>query len=1021
MAFEHDPLRPDEIAEILRYWLSAVRFEEALTVRPKAYRYRQNQPLNLAEPQGQQPYFKLPFNAESLGFLTRADGQIETPVAGEAVPFTAQWLRRIYRRQRRRWKDDDNTFGGLIGWPTIYFPRGDELGSLFRFRATIEWQKDGGQRFEPPSYRDRKAGRLPPGPKHINVRGIVDEDGGLMPYSLDDRLLTQTLGVADEELADLYEVLRGAESLTAGQMVATVTDLLQSSGEWEPKLLTPEEEASDATAVEGLLDAIAARLNAGRRSPSVYPVGLVYDGAQIQTTHHLQRDLGLLVDRVRLHVGVMGQTPLGTYLTGRPEPAGWAPMMGQFHPEPLTEHQRTVAETFLGSTFSAAQGPPGTGKTRLIIDLVAAELVKRVQVLADTGRMGDELLVVASTNNRAVDNVFDAFDDLEVTLGIRAGSQQVTIQRTSAQIDRLQQWLQRQPVIDPADARLNLDAQLEVFSTLYQSLLDVEEGRHAHHRGLERRRVLDRRIAELEALVEDDGEMPSAETLQTLRQLRTHLKALAPRLSGLLDRLEEGADGLDRARAHFRKTRTQFEDGLMKILGQVELPTRFTLPGPPQFDGTPGGFADQWADEVAESITTLETLRADVSEALKSRERLENLVDLRQERDGLDAQGDGALEISAQELGRRHFRLFQQALTVRRAWILVHRDQLEVVIKSAFEAATQRRSLRKSLEPDGPEGRLLRQLFPVVGSTLLSMGNVFPARGGQVDRLVIDEGGQCHPAYAVSGLMRSDSALIIGDVYQLEPVVQLSLEDEARVQRAARVTLDVERLGPYRVVERAYISAQTLADRAVHRRPTLTTHFRCQPEIIEICDALCGYGLEIETKPVTGPLPLPELNARVALIPVTGSQERIRGSWHNMAERDTVISLLMGLQSAGVPWSEIAVITPYVGQLDRIRDALRQARIPWQGAQELDEWAASGPEGIALGTVHRFQGGERRVVLFSTVVSRPRSLSFLNDRVNLMNVAISRAREQLLVIGAPDILMQGQFTRVLVDRAVRIG
>ena len=70
--------------------------------------------------------------------------------------------------------------------------------------------------------------------------------------------------------------------------------------------------------------------------------------------------------------------------------------------------------------------------------------------------------------------------------------------------------------------------------------------------------------------------------------------------------------------------------------------------------------------------------------------------------------------------------------------------------------------------------------------------------------------------------------------------------------------------------------------------------------------------------------------------------------------------------------------------------------------------------------MHRFQGGERRVVLFSTVVSRPRSLSFINDRVNLMNVAISRAREQLLVIGAPDILMQGQFTRVLIDRAVRI-
>jgi superfamily I DNA and/or RNA helicase len=75
------------------------------------------------------------------------------------------------------------------------------------------------------------------------------------------------------------------------------------------------------------------------------------------------------------------------------------------------------------------------------------------------------------------------------------------------------------------------------------------------------------------------------------------------------------------------------------------------------------------------------------------------------------------------------------------------------------------------------------------------------------------------------------------------------------------------------------------------------------------------------------------------------------------------------------------------------------------------------PGGVATGTVHRFQGGERRVVLFSTVVTEERSLRFLNGRVNLVNVAVSRAREHLVVVGSPEILRRGPYSRLLVERA----
>jgi superfamily I DNA and/or RNA helicase len=74
-------------------------------------------------------------------------------------------------------------------------------------------------------------------------------------------------------------------------------------------------------------------------------------------------------------------------------------------------------------------------------------------------------------------------------------------------------------------------------------------------------------------------------------------------------------------------------------------------------------------------------------------------------------------------------------------------------------------------------------------------------------------------------------------------------------------------------------------------------------------------------------------------------------------------------------------------------------------------------QGIALGTVHRFQGGERSIVLLSCVVTRSGSLPFVDERANLLNVAVSRARHRLVVLGRSSVLAQGRRTRLLVDAA----
>jgi superfamily I DNA and/or RNA helicase len=56
-------------------------------------------------------------------------------------------------------------------------------------------------------------------------------------------------------------------------------------------------------------------------------------------------------------------------------------------------------------------------------------------------------------------------------------------------------------------------------------------------------------------------------------------------------------------------------------------------------------------------------------------------------------------------------------------------------------------------------------------------------------------------------------------------------------------------------------------------------------------------------------------------------------------------------------------------------------------------------------TVHKFQGDERDVMIFSPVVSRnvpPGAIVFLKKNGNLFNVAITRARAMLIVVGDRD-------------------
>ena len=1019
--------------DVLRYWLAALRLEEALQVRPQARRAAHAAVVpKLEQPTPGQDYFKLPLDA-ALAQLLDSQTQVKRAFDGELCGFFETWLEGQYRRS-----DEEGELAHLLCFPVVHLAKG-ELAGLLRCGVRLRFAAGEGKAFKPPTRAERQRQSYPLPPDEVRLTRAPKVEAA-WPLFIDTRLLRQPLGVPGESIDALFEALRALEDATELQMLALLTTTLEwAAAGPEPEPVSVEAYAARLRArvadergtlagwLERLTAALGRLLAQGSSRARVYPVGIVVDGTQAKTTWHLQRELNALLD------AEAGQwkldSPLGAYLTGRPQAAGEAPQRALFPGPGLSPSQRAAAEHFWGSSLSAVQGPPGTGKTSLILHLCAESLVRQVEPLVDGGRMSGSLFLITSSNNRAVDNVIEPLSSRELPLALRAGSRQACEQHLAAGLRRTLAWLKRAESAGMGERLARFGQASETFRERRAELDRVLAPRRAALELSAKRERLER---ELESLAASAGEAsdPAAPAPDTppqgapdlsrvsAAQGKAILAALLPLEKRLqaLSKLCEAAPGhapLQALQRHFKRTESRdlppFLQALESAGVSLELPRL-----PPQFKGQVSAEQqmERWEEAAEQGLSRLDQLRAGFERNKVAAQQAEQRARLRRELEALaTAPGPAPATPDHEPLSRA---LFDAALALREAWAAQHAVELVKAIATALRTVEQERSLRPLFRNEPDAARWLCRLFNLWGSTLLSLGNCFASELGSVARLVIDEAGQCHPAHAVSALLRADSALIIGDVHQLTPVIELGADDEARLFRACKLDGHGARFEPYRVHADAQSSTQALGDRAVTRRVALVDHFRCQPEIIALSDALCGYGLTVHTPRASRAERAPYLTQPVALVDLRGEQSPLAGSWCNELELRETLALVESLLDRGVAPAEIAVITPYRGQLERLRRSFAERRIPLEFSPELSESGASGGRaGVALGTVHRFQGGERSIVLLSTVVTHPASLSFLNTRPNLLNVAVSRAQHHFICLGHAGILAQGPRTRLL--------
>ncbi|XP_061299588.1 protein ZGRF1 [Pezoporus flaviventris] len=296
-------------------------------------------------------------------------------------------------------------------------------------------------------------------------------------------------------------------------------------------------------------------------------------------------------------------------------------------------------------------------------------------------------------------------------------------------------------------------------------------------------------------------------------------------------------------------------------------------------------------------------------------------------------------------------------------------DQLKELLALMKEDLTPAEKIyvRKSIEQHklGTNKTILQQV-KVVGVTCAACP--FPCLNSlQFPVVILDECSQMTEPASLLPIARfqCEKLVIVGDPKQLPPPIQGS-------ESAHEKGLE-----------------QTLFDRLClmgHKAIVLRTQYRCHPAISAIANDLFYDGSLTDGISEEDRSPLLDWLPTLCFYNVNGVEQIERdNSFYNMPEAHFTVKLTQALIASGIEGSAVGVITLYKSQMCKIQNLLCGVRT------ELSKIKA-----VQVSTVDAFQGSEKEIIVLSCV--RTRQIGFI-DSEKRMNVALTRARRHLLIIG----------------------
>ncbi|KIW23323.1 uncharacterized protein PV07_11531 [Cladophialophora immunda] len=318
----------------------------------------------------------------------------------------------------------------------------------------------------------------------------------------------------------------------------------------------------------------------------------------------------------------------------------------------------------------------------------------------------------------------------------------------------------------------------------------------------------------------------------------------------------------------------------------------------------------------------------------------------------------------------------------------------------------------------GVDLRCLQQA-KIIGVTTTGLARISPLlRKLNSKVLVCEEAGEVLEAHILTALLPSlEHAILIGDHLQLPPHIQ-SYELSRESSSGKRHSLDIS------LFER--LVTPSCSTQTAVPYSTLETQRRMHPSISELIrntlyPRLCDSSVVETYPPVTGLAKrlfwFDHAHFEDGAVTETDSTT----SHSNTFEVQMVTSLVSHLVRQGVyQANDLAVLTPYLGQLQKIRRALQglfeisltegdilELEKDEVGKENAEPGHSAAPtlqktplsRALKVSTIDNFQGEEAKVVIISLVRSNDQKKCGFLRTSNRINVLLSRAKHGMYIIG----------------------